>query len=329
MCVLSSGSPSGGNRALDRREPLAAERHDVHDHLHVAVVERGDHLLRVAREQLGVELVRRLRLVPALRAEAGAEIHDRVDGDLLLAERVDDLGELLLVAQRAVRLHVAERPLGRHHGAAGDLRDVVHERGRIVRVEHEHVVRAGDEAVLRRAALHLGRRAGPARPAALARGRALAFAIVSSSGAGGFQGVNLPCPSSRRSNAPHGVATYIAQPLVPTSSATGLRRAVRRGLPPRPHVVCAAVAIELNRGLAPVLVVRGSGPPSPMPRIGWSSFTNVMTRRRRTSSFWMTRPPASLTVTVSGSPRTSTCQPGDFGLHGFVDVCSARSPEPG
>ena len=149
--------------------------------------------------------------VPAARREAGAEIDDRVERDLLRAERVDDPEHLRVVFERAVRLHVAERPLRRHDGRPGDRREVLQRRRRVVRVEDEEVVEPGHDPVDRRNSLAerlllvpLGLRR------ALVAGR-----LPRQEHAALRRRADRPAPT--------GVATNRPQPPVPSSIATGLR----------------------------------------------------------------------------------------------------------
>src|SRR5690349_1331489 len=114
-----------GNRAAQRRELVTVPRYHVDDDLHVPVVHVGEYDLWVTREHLGVELERRLLRVPPPRTEAGAEVDDGVERDPFRPERVDDPEHLLLVLERPMRLHVAERPPGRQRGRSGDARVVL------------------------------------------------------------------------------------------------------------------------------------------------------------------------------------------------------------
>ena len=57
------------DRAVQRRQPVAVPRHHVHDDLHVLRVHVGDHRLRVALEDVRVEVERRLPRVPARGAK--------------------------------------------------------------------------------------------------------------------------------------------------------------------------------------------------------------------------------------------------------------------
>jgi hypothetical protein len=122
----------------------------VHDDLHVLCVHVGDDCFRIPLEDLGVELERRLPGVPAAWYEAGAEIDDGVERDLLFPERLHDPQHLRIILERAVRLHVAERPQRRHCGGPGDRGEVLHRLLRIVGIEDEDVVETWNDGVRRR-----------------------------------------------------------------------------------------------------------------------------------------------------------------------------------
>ena len=174
MCEASSVSPGFcWNRAVQRRQLVAIPRHHVDDDLDVLRVHLGQDGLGIALEDVRIELERGLRAVPAARREAGAEIDHRVDRNLLRPEGVDDPEDLRFVLERAVRLHVTERPLRRHRRRSGDRGKVLERFERIAGVEHEEVEQARHDLVDRRPALHrvlllvaLRLRTGVGRPAA-------------------------------------------------------------------------------------------------------------------------------------------------------------------
>ena len=144
MCSGDVGlAPDRGAEQVPRR-PV-----DVQDDLEVQVVQRLE-VLRGLVERLGVELERAVADVPAGRAVAGAEIDQGVARQLLVAEGLGDLQRLLRPGQRAVRLHVTERPLRRHHRLAGQA-DVFREAPRrFGHVDDEHLQRLLAASVLAR-----------------------------------------------------------------------------------------------------------------------------------------------------------------------------------
>ena len=185
--------------------------------------------------------------IPAPGREAGPEIDDGVERDLLRPEGVDDADHLAVVFERAVRLHVAERPARRQHRGTGDRRELREGRRRVPGVEHEDVVEPGHDRTGRRQSLPgilllvaLGLRR------ALGRGR-------------------LP----RQEDAAAGVAQIDLDPRrgdeqAPSAGAEQHRRgiagAVHVALPARLHRVERSAAIELHRLLAPRPAALGPRP---------------------------------------------------------------------
>ena len=197
-------------------------------------------VFRIALEDVGVEVERRLARVPAARREAGAEIDHRVERNLLRAERVDDAEHLRFVFERAMRLHVAERPLRRHRRRAGD------------RARSPSARAAGSCASKTNTSYRPGD--DRCRPAA---GPCRAFCCWlrsfcgTWSAGGGFHGRNTPRsrfvqidlhPRRRDEQAPSGRAEQHRDRIA---------RAVHVALPARLHRVERAAPIELHRLLAP------------------------------------------------------------------------------
>ena len=200
----------------------------------------------------GTEVERRLPGVPAARREAGTEVNHRVDGNLFLPERIDDPEHLRVVFERAVRLHVAQRPFRRHHRGPGDRREILHRHDRIARVEDEHVVETWDDGVDRRQALAqrlllvalvlrylIGGRGLPRREGA-------AVLVLQ---------IDLD-PWRRHEQSPPGGAEEHRHRVA---------RAIHVRLPARFHRVELAAAIELRRILAP----------RPALARPWSAFTHA------------------------------------------------------
>ena len=243
----------GGDRPLQAGQAIALPRNDVDDHLHVPGVQVVEHFLGIALEHARIEVERRLPRVPARRREAGAQVDDRVQRDFLFAERVNDveqqrLAGQILVHELSMRLHVAQRPLGRHDGRPADDGDVLHELGRLVGVEDEQVVGAGHDALDRRPALKLSGEV----PASARRASARLLASPR-----GRRGGRLP----RAEHAAIGVAQVHLAPGRGDEQAPALRadhqgdwisRAVGVGLPTRPHVLESAAAVKLDRERAKV-----------------------------------------------------------------------------
>ena len=245
---------------MQRRQAIAIPRHHVDDDLDVARVHVGQHVFRIALEHVGVEVERRLPRVPAARGEAGAEVDHRVERDPLLAERVDDAQHLRFVFERAMRLHVAERPSRRHRRASGDRREVVERVGGLGGVEDEDVVETRDVLIRRRQSL-----AGVLLLVPLVLRRRWPAAAT---------GRNFRGSASLRSTCTHGVATNRPQPEVPNSTAAGLRdpymSACHRG-----SIVSSAPRRSNCTGCSRQFVpCTGRGPPSPIPSTGPSPTSN-------------------------------------------------------
>jgi hypothetical protein len=81
---------------MQAREAIAPVGDDVDDHFHVPGVQIVQHRTRLALENARIERERRLTRVPTGRREAGAEIDDRVEGDSLVAEFINDVQQKLL-----------------------------------------------------------------------------------------------------------------------------------------------------------------------------------------------------------------------------------------
>ena len=223
---------------MERRQLVPVPRDDVHGDLHVAGVHVGQHRLGSRLNTSGLKSNDGWRGVPAPGAEAGAEVDHRVERDLLGAEGVDDAEHLRVVFERAMRLHVAERPARGHGRGAGDDGEVPHGLRRLVRVEDEQVVQARND------------RADGMD--ALAGVLALVLPVCGTSPPlGGFQGMNRPRSSRRRSTCTQGVATKRPHPPVPSSMAAGLRDPYMSALPPRLHRVQLAAPVELDRVAPP------------------------------------------------------------------------------
>ena len=140
---------------MQRRQFISIPRNHVHDHFHIARVHVGENDFRIAFEDGGVERERRLRRVPTARREAGTEVDHRVDGNAFRAEGIDHAEQLRLVFDRAMGLHVAERPFRRHHRRSGDRRIVFHELRWLVAIEDEDVIETRDDLVDRRKSFSL------------------------------------------------------------------------------------------------------------------------------------------------------------------------------
>ena len=110
-----------------------------HD-LEMIVVQLLNHRVRIG-EHLLVERELAVVGVPAGRAEAGAEVDHRLARQLLLAERLRLLQDLLAAGERAMRLLIAERPQGRHLRMAGEPRVLRHDHRRVAAADDEDVDR--------------------------------------------------------------------------------------------------------------------------------------------------------------------------------------------
>src|SRR5439155_24360030 len=79
--------------------------------------------------------------IPARRAETGAQINERLAGELLLAKGFRLFQDLLGAGERAVRLLIAESPERRHLRVACEPRVLGHEARRLSRADDEQVDR--------------------------------------------------------------------------------------------------------------------------------------------------------------------------------------------
>ena len=139
------GRAAGGQRRRGARvghfaEKLAAFDDDVQHHFEIPLVQLLDGGGRVGESfQVPVELA--VVRVPAVGAEAGAEVDHHVAGQLLVAHQLRLGHDLFGLGQRAVRLLVAERPQRRHLRVAGEFGVLRHHAGGLFRADHEHVER--------------------------------------------------------------------------------------------------------------------------------------------------------------------------------------------
>ena len=127
MRGVAAFRPAGRECALQTRQAIALPGNHVDDHLGVLGVQIVKHGFGIALKHARIEVERGLPRVPAGGREAGAQVDHGVERDFLFAERVDDvqdelLARQVLIDQLAMRLHVAQRPLGRHDGGPGDRR---------------------------------------------------------------------------------------------------------------------------------------------------------------------------------------------------------------
>src|SRR6185312_3155435 len=105
---------------------------------------------RVAMKDRRVEGKRRLPGIPALWGKPRAEIDHRIHGDLFGTKTVDDAEDILLIFDRAVRLHIAQRPFWENDRGAGECRYILHKRRGIMGIEYDEVIKARHDGTRRR-----------------------------------------------------------------------------------------------------------------------------------------------------------------------------------
>src|SRR5687767_10832695 len=112
----------------------------MHDDLEVIGMERVHHSFWIGEVGLvpGELAVAR---VPSRRRELGAQVDERVAGELFLAKRLRDAEDFFWTIERARRLLIAERPHRRHLGQPGDTRVLAHDRRRLRSSDHEYIER--------------------------------------------------------------------------------------------------------------------------------------------------------------------------------------------
>ena len=114
--------------------------HRVKNHLVVERVKSVDRFRRIG-EILFLPAELPVPRVPARWRELGAEVDQRITGQLLLAECPGHRHHFFGAGQRPVRLHVAERPQRRQLRIPGDPRVLTDDHGGILRGHDEHVER--------------------------------------------------------------------------------------------------------------------------------------------------------------------------------------------
>ena len=187
-----------------------------------------------------------------------------------------------------MRLHVAERPLRRHHGRPGDRREVLHRLRRIVRVEDEEIVESRDDGIDRRNALAEG---------------LLLIAL----------GLRRAFVARRLEGHEHAAVRDRAGPPGPTASRRTVpsrwsRAASRRDCATRTcRSASAAPSCRARRDdrTAPLCWRQfspfcGRGPPSPIPSTGCSSSLNDSVPSSANTISCTNWPAAFLTTSVSG-----------------------------
>ena len=123
---------------LDRATQLAGLDHDVQYDAEGQRMQFLNHPPRI-RKHRGVESKRAMTGVPARRAEAGAQVDQRITRELLLAECPRYRQDLLTARQRAMGLLVAQRPQRRHLGESRQSRVLRHDLCWIARRNDEKV----------------------------------------------------------------------------------------------------------------------------------------------------------------------------------------------
>src|SRR6185437_2604386 len=104
----------------------------------------------IAMEDGRIEVKGWLRRIPALWGKPRAEIDHRIHGDLFGTKTVDDAQDILLVLDRAVRLHIAQRPFWGNYGGTGECRHILHKRRGIMGIEYDEVIKARHDGTRRR-----------------------------------------------------------------------------------------------------------------------------------------------------------------------------------
>src|SRR5215472_2929960 len=87
--------------------------------LEIEIMKCADLVCRMV-ESVRIELERTVSRVPAVGAVAGAQINQSVTGKLFIPKGLRDMEWVIRASKRAMRLDVAEHPLGRHDGVASN-----------------------------------------------------------------------------------------------------------------------------------------------------------------------------------------------------------------
>ena len=122
-----------------KRRIIPLQRHDVQDDVQMFRVQIIDHRRGGADEHVRVELKRIVSKVPARGAKSGAEKNESVARQIVFP-KLPRFGEDVRLGWKcATRLHVTERPFGRHHRRAGQPHKFAHCVRRVASVGHKNV----------------------------------------------------------------------------------------------------------------------------------------------------------------------------------------------
>src|SRR5262249_27989379 len=118
-------------------EQVSGRLIDMKDDLKVKCVQGGK-VFRGLVKRFWIKVERTVADIPSRGAVAGAQVDEGVTGQVLHAKGLGDLGRLLRRGQRAVRLHITQRPLRRHYGLAGQANILFQRVSRFSNVYDEH-----------------------------------------------------------------------------------------------------------------------------------------------------------------------------------------------